>query len=97
MSEKWREEPWMLLFSNHFSARSVMLIDVKNIKLYIMEKRKNKNGVPMWVSIGAVILIILLIVWLTYAMFAGDTDVSAPAPEVLNDEMANAIVSLIGF
>lgn len=61
-----------------------------------MEKKKqNRNGVPMWVTIGAVILIILLIAWLTYAMFLGDTDVSAPPVEVVNSEVAGAIVSLI--
>ncbi len=31
----------------------------------------------VWVAIGAVVLIILLIVWLTVADFAGDTGVAA--------------------
>lgn len=40
-----------------------------------MDKRKsNKN---LWVAIGAVVLIVLLIVWLTVADFFGDTDVAA--------------------
>lgn len=41
-----------------------------------MEKRKNSSK-NMWVSIGAVVLIILLLVWLTMADLWGDTDVNA--------------------
>lgn len=60
------------------------------------KKHRNKTGVPMWVTIGAVILIILLIGWLTYAMFLGDTDVAAPAAEVVNAEAtAGAILPLL--
>lgn len=58
------------------------------------KKHKNKLGIPLWVTIGAVVLIVLLIVWLTYAMFLGDTDVAAPDPEVVSDTVAGAIVSL---
>lgn len=43
-------------------------------------KKDKKNRMPIWISIGAVILIILLVLWLTDAMFLGDTDVSAPPP-----------------
>ena len=39
--------------------------------------RKMKQSTPLWVVIGAIILIILLIVWLSVAMFTGDTDVAA--------------------
>lgn len=39
------------------------------------DNRKNKTQV--WISIGAVILIILLIIWLTMADLTGDTDVNA--------------------
>lgn len=35
----------------------------------------NKNKV--WLVIGAIVLIVLLLVWLTVAMFSGDTDVAA--------------------
>jgi len=35
------------------------------------------NRSSIWVAIGAVILIILLIIWLTMADIAGDTDVAA--------------------
>lgn len=41
---------------------------------------KRKNNVSLWVGIGAIILIILLLVWLTIADFAGDTDVAAFIP-----------------
>ncbi len=37
--------------------------------------RRNRTNV--WVAIGAIILIILLIVWLTFADFTGNTDVAA--------------------
>lgn len=42
------------------------------------DKKKNRNnGWSLWAAIGAIILIILLIVWLTFADLAGDTDVAA--------------------
>ena len=37
---------------------------------------KRKNGAATWVAIGAVILIILLLVWQFVALGTGDTDVS---------------------
>lgn len=40
-----------------------------------MKHKINKTNV--WVAIGAVILILLLIFWLTWADFLGDTDVAA--------------------
>ena len=39
--------------------------------------KKNKNKSSLWISIGAIFLIILLLVWLTYADLLGDTDVAA--------------------
>ena len=42
---------------------------------------KNKmTSRQIWLAIGAAVLIILLILWLTGAMFAGDTDVAACLP-----------------
>lgn len=38
-----------------------------------MEKKSTK----IWLAIGAAVLIILLIIWLTVADLAGDTDVAA--------------------
>lgn len=38
-------------------------------------KRKSSTGV--WLAIGAIVLIILLIVWLTFADLSGNTDVAA--------------------
>lgn len=40
-------------------------------------RRKNVNRTSIWIAIGAVILIILLILWLTMADLWGDTDVAA--------------------
>lgn len=38
--------------------------------------KKGFGGTPLWVSIGAVVLIVLLLVWLSVAIFTGDTDVN---------------------
>lgn len=40
-------------------------------------RNKKKSKTPVWVAIGAIFLIILLIVWLTFADLTGDTDVAA--------------------
>ena len=45
--------------------------------------RKRKTN--MWVVIGAIFLIVLLLVWLTYADLLGDTDVAAFMPVTLPD------------
>lgn len=44
---------------------------------------QNKSATSVWVAIGAVVLIILLILWLTLADFSGDTDVAAMIAPVL--------------
>ncbi|MCM1032601.1 MAG: hypothetical protein NC405_02470 [Odoribacter sp.] len=44
------------------------------------ERKKNKTSI--WIAIGAIILIVLLIIWLTFADFAGETDVAAMLPMV---------------
>ncbi len=45
-----------------------------------MEKKNRKNKTTLWVTIGALVLIILLIAWQGIALFAGDTDVNAILP-----------------
>ena len=47
-----------------------------------MEKKRRKFNTPLWVSIGAIVLILLL----TVADSVGDTDVSAPSPQELVNE-----------
>lgn len=43
-----------------------------------MSDSKNKrNKTQVWVAIGAIFLIILLILWLTFADLTGNTDVAA--------------------
>ena len=42
----------------------------------------SKKKTNFWLILGAVVLIILLIVWLTVAMFTGDTDVAAFMPSL---------------
>ncbi|MDE6267935.1 MAG: hypothetical protein K2M04_02510 [Muribaculaceae bacterium] len=41
------------------------------------KKNRRNNGWSLWAAIGAIVLIILLIVWLTVADLWGDTDVAA--------------------
>lgn len=44
-----------------------------------------KSRTPVWVAIGAIFLIILLIIWLTFADLTGSTDVAAfIAPYIVN-------------
>ncbi len=47
-------------------------------KLERLRKRRDRNRrTNLWVGIGAIVLIVLLIVWLTIADLWGDTDVAA--------------------
>ncbi len=40
-------------------------------------KKKRGNNKNIWISIGAAVLIILLIAWLGFAALGGNTDVAA--------------------
>ena len=40
-------------------------------------KTSRRNRINVWVAIGAIILIILLIIWLTFADLTGNTDEAA--------------------
>ena len=48
-----------------------------------MNDSKRKVSPNLWLIIGAVVLIILLLLWLTFADLAGDTDVAAQILPVL--------------
>ena len=48
-----------------------------------MDDSKRKVRPNLWLIIGAVVLIILLLLWLTFADLAGDTDVAAQILPVL--------------
>lgn len=37
----------------------------------------NSKTQKFWLAVGAIILIVLLLVWLTFAFLGGDTDVTA--------------------
>lgn len=39
--------------------------------------RDRRNRTSTWVAIGAIFLIILLLIWLTFADLTGNTDVAA--------------------
>lgn len=52
---------------------------------------RNRNKVSVWIAIGAIFLIILLIIWLTFADLTGNTDVAAfLAPYIVNSPV-NAV------
>lgn len=40
-------------------------------------RRKRTKSTSLWIAIGAIVLIVLLLVWLTMADLWGDTDVAA--------------------
>jgi len=42
-----------------------------------MERNKKRRNTALWISIGAIILILLLLVWLTMTDMWGNTDVAA--------------------
>lgn len=45
-------------------------------------RRRLSNG-KLWLAIGVAVLVILLLLWLTFADLLGDTDVAAFIPPVL--------------
>ncbi len=50
---------------------------------------RRKNRISVWVAIGAIFLIILLIIWLTFADLTGNTDVAAfLAPYIVNSPVS---------
>ena len=51
----------------------------------VRSKTERRNRTSVWVAIGAIFLIILLILWLTFADLTGNTDVAAfLAPYIIN-------------
>lgn len=52
-------------------------------------RSKKPSRTPVWVAIGAIFLIILLIIWLTFADLTGNTDVAAYlAPYIVNSPIS---------
>lgn len=47
-----------------------------------MDKRGRSDKMNLWISIGAIVLIVLLLVWLTLADLWGDTGVAAMVPRM---------------
>lgn len=48
-----------------------------------------KSRTSIWVAIGAIFLIMLLIIWLTFADLTGNTDVAAfLAPYIVNSPVS---------
>jgi len=51
-------------------------------------RSKKPGRISVWMAIGAIFLIILLIIWLTFADLTGNTDVAAfLAPYIVNTPM----------
>lgn len=48
-----------------------------------MSKKPKLSSKNVWLAIGAAVLIILLLVWLTVASLTGDTDVAAMLPPMI--------------
>lgn len=46
----------------------------------VHEPRARKSNTSFWVWIGVGVLIVLLLIWLSVAMFTGDTDVNLITP-----------------
>lgn len=61
----------------------VYIVSINNQIITIMNDSKRKVRPNLWLIIGAVVLIILLLLWLTFADLAGDTDVAAQILPVL--------------
>ncbi len=60
-------------------------ITSKNYSNMSRSTSNKKSRTPVWVAIGAIFLIILLIIWLTFADLTGNTDVAAfLAPYIVN-------------
>lgn len=56
------------------------------------DSKSRRNSTSVWVAIGAIFLIILLIIWLTFADLTGDTDVAAfLAPYIVNSPALTAL------
>lgn len=45
--------------------------------------KEKKTRTQIWIAIGAIVLIVLLLVWLTFADLTGNTDVAADIPTYL--------------
>ena len=43
---------------------------------------RRRSRAKTWLAFGAIILIVLLLIWLTYANLLGDTDVAAVLPPI---------------
>lgn len=55
-----------------------------------MSKNNPKSKTNTWLVIGVIVLIVLLFGWLTYAMMAGDTDVSSSTDFATDSPAAQA-------
>lgn len=48
------------------------------------DKKRKKNSTTLWITIGAIVLMVVLLYWLFVAIdIFGDTDVNAIAPMLL--------------
>lgn len=61
----------------NYKIKSDVMKSETNLIIYIMNDSKRRVRPNLWLIIGVVILIVLLLLWLTFADLTGDTDVAA--------------------
>lgn len=62
---------------------------IQTLPIMSHSRSKKNSRTPVWVAIGAIFLIILLIIWLTFADLTGNTDVAAYlAPYIVNSPIS---------
>lgn len=61
----------------NYKNKSDVMKSETNLIIYIMNDSKRHVRPNLWLIIGVVILIVLLLLWLTFADLTGDTDVAA--------------------
>lgn len=61
----------------NYKIKSDVMKSETNLIIYIMNDSKRHVRPNLWLIIGVVILIVLLLLWLTFADLTGDTDVAA--------------------
>lgn len=65
------------------------IINSKTLLIMSRSRSRKPSRTPVWVAIGAIFLIILLIIWLTFADITGNTDVAAYlAPYIVNNPIS---------
>lgn len=73
---------------HHIKTQTTIMSEERE---YRRHQRSSGKKTSVWLIIGVIVLIVLLVVWLTVAMFTGDTDVNAAPVE----DVAGMIMPLL--